>query len=88
MGNSPPDRKQEQKPDRKKAEEWMIKALTVDPKNPLTRLAAAQWALNAERLDEARDQCDRGQAQERSAPPLEPAAVVPPLSGSPFHDCS
>jgi tetratricopeptide (TPR) repeat protein len=48
----------EQKGDSKKAEEWMIKALTTDTKNPRTRLAAAQWALNAGRIEEARDQCD------------------------------
>jgi len=48
----------EQKDDHKKSEEWMIKALTADPKNPLTRRVAAQWALNSDRLDEARDQCD------------------------------
>lgn len=48
----------EQKGDHQKSEEWMIKALTSDPKNPLTRRIAAQWALSLGRLAEARDQCD------------------------------
>ncbi len=42
--------------DRTNATKWMVAALTAAPKDLRTRLVAAQWSLETEQLDQAREQ--------------------------------
>lgn len=46
----------EQAGDREKSTEWMIRALKNKPKDLQTRLAAVQWAIGVDQLDQAAEQ--------------------------------
>lgn len=48
----------EQAGDRAKATKWFVTALTANPRDLKTRVAATQWSLETEQLTQAREQAD------------------------------